>query len=46
MTQFNNKFRNVLNDTSKDENSLAEVRALVAQTFTGRAKWITIGAWL
>ena len=48
MTQFNDKLRGALNDTSAgdDANSIAEVRALVAQSFTGRAKWITIGAWL
>ena len=50
MTQFNDpfndKFRNVLNEPTADENSIAEVRQLVAQTFNGRAKWITIAAWV
>src|SRR5262245_55931433 len=46
MTQFNDKLRAALNEAGNEENSLAEVRSLVAQTFTGRAKWITIGAWV
>jgi hypothetical protein len=43
MTQFNEKLRGALEEAN--ENSIAEVRALVAQSFTGRAKWITIAGW-
>jgi hypothetical protein len=46
MTQFNDKLRNALTNPSTDETSLREIRELLARSFTGRANWIMVGAWV
>jgi hypothetical protein len=46
MTQFNDKLRGALDETSTDDMSLREMRELLTRSFTGRANWIMAGAWL
>jgi len=46
MTQFNDKLREALDESSADDMSLREMRELLTRSFTGRANWIMAGAWL